>query len=104
MKSCETGLRFNRPCPRRLESLTICRYHYKGSTFSSVILKTLCVGPAAKGKKEQLERVPGKYHYIISSKGMFKVILCFIESAVEFYFNKRLNSNSPTLRSLGKVA
>ena len=28
-----------RPYPRRLESLTICRCHYKGSTFSSVILR-----------------------------------------------------------------
>jgi len=31
------GLRFYRPYPRRLESLTTCRCHYKGSTFSSVI-------------------------------------------------------------------
>ena len=36
-KCCETG---------RLESLTFCRSHYKGSTFFSVILKTLSVGPA----------------------------------------------------------
>ena len=28
-----------RPYPRRLESLTICRCHYKGNTFSSVIFK-----------------------------------------------------------------
>ena len=27
------------PHPRRLECLTICRYKYKGSTFSSVILR-----------------------------------------------------------------
>ena len=27
---------FYHPCPRRLESLTICRWNYKGSTFSSV--------------------------------------------------------------------
>ena len=27
------------PCPRRLEHLTICRYHYKDSTFYSVILR-----------------------------------------------------------------
>ena len=32
--------------PRRLESLTVCRCHCKGSTFSSVILKTLSFGPA----------------------------------------------------------
>ena len=30
-------LRFLRPCPRRLESLTVCRWHCKGSTFFSVI-------------------------------------------------------------------
>ena len=27
------------PYPRRPERLTICRYNYKGSTFSSVILR-----------------------------------------------------------------
>jgi len=31
------GLRFYHPYPRRLESLAICRCHYKDSTFSSVI-------------------------------------------------------------------
>ena len=35
-----------RPYPRRLESLTICRCHYKGSTFFSVFIKTLSVGLA----------------------------------------------------------
>ena len=35
-KSCETGPTVY-PCPRRLESLTIYRYNYKDSTFSSVI-------------------------------------------------------------------
>ena len=34
-------------CLRRLERLTICRCHYKGSMFSSVIFKkTLSVGQA----------------------------------------------------------
>ena len=37
-KCCETGPTVFRPCPIRLESLTICRCHYKGSTLS--------VGPA----------------------------------------------------------
>ena len=45
-KVCETGPPVYRPYPRRLESLIICRCHYKDSTFSSVIFKTLSVGPA----------------------------------------------------------
>ena len=36
-RNCETGPPAYRPYPRRLESLTICRWNYKGSTFSSVI-------------------------------------------------------------------
>ena len=42
-KCCEPGPMIFHPYPRRLESLTICRCHCKGSTFSSVILKTLSV-------------------------------------------------------------
>ena len=40
-KVCETGPPVYRPYPRRLESLIICRCHYKGS-----YLKSLSVGPA----------------------------------------------------------
>ena len=45
-KGCETGLSAYSPYPRRLESLIICWCSYKGSTFCSVIFKTLSAGPA----------------------------------------------------------
>ena len=39
---CETGPKVFHPYPRRLESLIICRCHYKGSTFFSVIKDPEC--------------------------------------------------------------
>ena len=39
LKMQETGPAVYSPYPRRPERLIICRYNYKGSTFSSVILR-----------------------------------------------------------------
>ena len=44
-RNCETGPPVYRPYPRRLESLTNCRWNYKGSTLLLSYLKTLSVGP-----------------------------------------------------------
>ena len=38
-KVCETGPPVYCPYLRRLQSLIICRFHYKDSTFSSVIIR-----------------------------------------------------------------
>ena len=37
VSAARRDLRFFRPYPRRLESLSVCRCHYKGSTFFAVI-------------------------------------------------------------------
>ena len=42
LKGCETGPAVYRRYPRRIERLTICRCHYKGSTCSSVIKDPEC--------------------------------------------------------------
>ena len=44
-KGWETGPTVYRPYPRRLESLTVGRCLYKGSTLSSVIIKNVIRNP-----------------------------------------------------------
>ena len=41
-KCCETGPMVFRPYPRRLESLTICRCHYKGALSSQLFKDPEC--------------------------------------------------------------
>ena len=49
VKMQETGPTVYSPYPIRLECLTVCRYNYKGSTFSSVILRP-CEGPVIRSR------------------------------------------------------
>ena len=56
-KCCETGPTVFRPYPKKLESLTICRCYYKGSTFFSVIQRPwLFVRPAFEARDLPLSR------------------------------------------------
>ena len=58
-RNCETGPPAYRPYPRRLESLTICRYNYKGSTFLLSYLTTLSVGPVGVSNSRPPASQPG---------------------------------------------
>ena len=44
VEGCETGPAIYSPYSRRLESLTICGCYYKGSAFSSIILRPWVLG------------------------------------------------------------
>ena len=58
-RNCETGPPAYRPYPRRLESLTICRWNYKSSTFLLSYLKTLSVGPVGVSNSRPPASQPG---------------------------------------------
>ena len=58
-RNCETGPPAYHPYPRRLESLTICRWNYKGSTFLLSYLKTLSVGPVGVSNSRPPTSQPG---------------------------------------------
>ena len=58
-RNSETGPPAYRPYPRRLESLTICRWNYKGSTFLLSYLKTLSVGPVGVSNSRPPTSQPG---------------------------------------------
>ena len=58
-RNCETGPPAYHPYPRRLESLTICRWNYKGSTFLLSYLKTLSVGPVGVSNSRPPASQPG---------------------------------------------
>ena len=55
-RNCETGPPAYRPYPRRLESLTICRWNYKGSTF---LLSYLSVGLVEVSNSQPPASQPG---------------------------------------------
>ena len=55
----ETGPPVYHPYPRRLESLTICRWNYKGSTFLLSYLKILSVGPVGVSNSRPPASQPG---------------------------------------------
>ena len=57
-RNCETGTPAYHPYPRRLESLTICRWNYKGSTFLLSYLK-MSVGPVAVSNSRTPALQPG---------------------------------------------
>ena len=58
-RNCETGPPVYRPFPRRLESLTLCRWNNKGSTFLLSYFKTLTVGPVGVSNSRPPTSQPG---------------------------------------------
>ena len=97
----ETGPMIFRPYPRRLECLTICRCKYKGSTFSSVILRpwvflsrTLSVGLEPSTSRTVVRRSTN-WAYVL----MLIVLVLYLSHKCEPGFSvsfSRYNSNTGT--------
>ena len=60
-KMQETGLAVYSPYPIRPERLTICRYNYKGSTFSSVTLRSCVLVRSGARTLDLLHGIPALY-------------------------------------------
>ena len=79
LKMQKTGPTAYSPYPRRLESLIICWCNYKGSTFSSVILRPWVLvrthdlprgSPVLNQLNHRCAVTYNKIHYIIQSQGL----------------------------------
>ena len=77
---CETGPLVYRPYPRRLESLIICRCHYR-QHFLLSYFKTQSVGPAGIRIYNFLLSTPALSQLSLTGGGVDVLELCFNETS-----------------------